>query len=320
MFSIKKIILFSDTGIDDAIALIYALKNPALDVVAIVSGFGNTDRNKSYRNAEYLLKLAGRSDIPVIAGSTGPLNGDEPEYFPDIHGVEGLGPILPPVPEEKYRYKTNFSKLFKLIKHRDEITIVNVGRCTSLAIAWLLSPEVMGLVKETYLMGGAFLVPGNVTEVAEANFFGDATAADIVCRHAPNLTVIPLNVTRKALLTPGEVDFIASRARTPLDRIIKPLLDFYYNAYQQLEPGIPGTPQHDLSAVMAAVPVDGLFTYEKRTIRVQHEGSYANGLSIADFRPGSRDCFGTDCSRIAVEINENIFTQNVLDVLTKKAE
>ncbi|TMU84133.1 nucleoside hydrolase [Bacillus sp. BHET2] len=315
----KKIILFSDTGIDDAIALIYALKNPSIDLLAIVSGFGNTDRNKSYRNAAYLLNLADRHEIPVIAGSSRPLNGVEPEYFPDIHGVEGLGPISPPVPEERYRTKTNFSKLFKLIKsHPGDITIANVGRCTSLAIAWLLSPEVMGLVKETYIMGGAFLVPGNVTEVAEANFFGDAQAANIVCQNSPNLTVIPLNVTRHALLTPGQVDFIDSKAVTPLDLIIKPLLDFYYEAYQQLEPGIAGTPQHDLSAVMAAVPIDGLFTFEKREIRVQHEESYANGLSIADFRPGSSDCFGTGCSQVAVGIDEDVFLTNVLKILTRE--
>lgn len=318
MFSIKKIILFSDTGIDDAIALIYALKNPDIDVMAVVSGFGNTDRNKSYRNATYLLNLSGHGEIPVIAGSTRPLSGQEPEFFPDIHGVEGLGPLSPPVPEERYRNKTNFSKLFQLIKSNPgEITIVNVGRCTSLAIAWLLSPEIMNLVKETYIMGGAFLVPGNVTEVAEANFYGDAVAADIVCRLSPNLTVIPLNVTRKALLTPAQVDFIDSKAKTPLDQLIKPLLDFYYEAYQQLEPGIEGTPQHDLSAVMAAACIDGLFTYEKRAIRVQHEESYANGLSIADFRPGSINCFGTGCSRIAVEIDEDIFLTNMLDILTR---
>jgi purine nucleosidase len=318
VFFIKKIILFSDTGIDDAIALIYALKNPDIDVLAIVSGFGNTDRNKSYRNATYLVSLSGQEEIPVIAGSTRPLNGEEPEFFPDIHGVEGLGPLLPPVPEERYRNKTNFSKLFQLIKkHPGEITIVNVGRCTSLAIAWLLSPEVMTLVKETYIMGGAFLAPGNVTEVAEANFYGDAVAADIVCRIAPNLTVVPLNVTRKALLTPAQVDFIHSRAKTPLDQIIKPILDFYYEAYQQLEPGIAGTPQHDLSAVMAAAAINGLFTYEKRAIRVQHEESYANGLSIADFRPGTSNCFGTGCSRIAVSIDEDVFLTNVLEVLTQ---
>lgn len=82
-----------------------------------------------------------------------------------------MGPINPPIPEERYANRTNFSKLFHLIKNNgNEVTIVNVGRCTSLAIAHYLSPEVMEDVKETYLMGGAFMEPGNATEVAEANF------------------------------------------------------------------------------------------------------------------------------------------------------
>lgn len=313
----KKVILFADTGIDDSIALIYALKNPEIDLLAVVSGYGNIEREKTYRNVEYLLELAGRTDIPVIAGSTRPLLGEDPVYFPDIHGAEGLGPIRPPIPEERYANRTNFSKLLRLIKDSpDEVTIVNVGRCTSLAIAWYLSPEVMQEVKETYLMGGAFLVPGNATEVAEANFFGDSIAANFVCQNVPNLTIVPLNATREALLTPGEIDFIDSRADTELEKIIKPILDFYYEVYQQLEPGIEGTPQHDLAALMATLDVSGLFTYVKRKVNVQHEGSYADGLSIADFTPDSIDCFGNSCSRIATGLDHNIFVSNVLEILT----
>ncbi|UOQ92967.1 nucleoside hydrolase [Halobacillus shinanisalinarum] len=317
----KKVILIADTGIDDAIALIYALKNPDVDLLAVVSGYGNIERDKAYRNVEYLLKLADRTDIPVIAGATRPLSGEDPIFFPNIHGAEGLGPIDPPIPEERYSNRTNFRKLFRLIKDNPgEITIVNVGRCTSLTIAWYLSPEVMGNVKETFVMGGAFLVPGNATEVAEANFFGDATAANFICKNVPNLSVIPLNVTREALLTPNQVDFIASRANTRLEKIIDPILDFYYEVYQEQEPGIEGTPQHDLAALMATLDLPGLFTYKKRKVRVQHEESYANGLSIADFRPGTTDCSGEGCSRIAMEIDQKKFVKQVIKVFADYRE
>jgi purine nucleosidase len=314
----KKIILFADTGIDDAMALIYALQHPAIDLMAVVAGYGNTDRDRSARNAAYLLKLGGRTDITVIAGSTRPLSGDTPVFFPEIHGEEGLGPISPPMSPEPFQRRTNFTRLFQLIKQNpDDITIVNVGRCTSLAIAWYLSPEVMNLVKETYIMGGAFLEPGNVTEVAEANFYGDPQAADFVCRNAPGLTIIPLNVTRDALLTPALTDFIGSRADTPLLQIIKPILDFYYEAYQQLEPGIEGTPQHDLSAVIAALELPGIFTYVSKQVKVEDEDGYAEGLSIADFRPGVQECTGAGCARVAVSMDIGAFTANVLDILTR---
>ncbi|MGM0855102.1 MAG: nucleoside hydrolase [Bacillota bacterium] len=311
----KKMILFADTGIDDALALIYALQHPDIDLMAVVAGYGNTDRDRSARNASYLLKLAGRTDIPVIAGSTRPLSGENPVFFPEIHGEEGLGPISPPVP---FQRRTNFTRLFQLIKQNpDDITIVNVGRCTSLAIAWYLSPEVMNLVKETYIMGGAFLEPGNVTEVAEANFYGDPQAADFVCQNAPGLTIIPLNVTRDALLTPALVDFIDTRADTPLQQIIKPILDFYYEAYQQLEPGIEGTPQHDLAAVIAALEIPGMFSYVRKQVKVEDEDGYAEGLSIADFRPGVQECIGMGCARVASSMDIGAFTANMLDILTR---
>ncbi|MFD2761085.1 nucleoside hydrolase [Lentibacillus juripiscarius] len=313
----KKIILFADTGIDDSIALTYALKNPEVDLIGVVSGYGNIDREKAYRNVEYLLELADRTDIPVIAGATRPLSGEEPVFFPEIHGIEGLGPINPPIPEERYANRTNFSKLFHLIKNNgNEVTIVNVGRCTSLAIAHYLSPEVMEDVKETYLMGGAFMEPGNATEVAEANFFGDPIAANYVCQNVANLTIVPLDVTRDALLTPQVVNLIDTRSDSPLEEIIKPILDFYYEYYQQQNPGILGTPQHDLAALMAALDIDGLYEYKKREVKVEYKGKFTDGESIADFRPGASNCFGPKCTRIALKINQNVFVSNVLEILT----
>lgn len=314
----KKIILFADTGIDDAIAVIYALKNPEIELKAIVAGYGNTDRNRSARNAEYLLELAGQESIPVINGSTRALSGEVPEFFPEIHGEEGLGPISPPIPANRFRNRTNFSQLFRIIKDNpNEITIVNVGRCTSLSMAWFLSPAVMELVKETYIMGGAFIEPGNVTEVAEANFYGDPIAANFIVQNAPNLTVIPLNVTRRALITPTVVDFIDSVSNTPLQQIIKPILDFYYEAYQELEPGIAGTPQHDMAAVMASLEIPGLFTYTNKEVKVEYKEGYAEGLSIADFRPGVPECTGAGCVRIATDIDESIYFVDMLRTLIR---
>ncbi|MFG6149212.1 nucleoside hydrolase [Halobacillus sp. B23F22_1] len=313
----KKIILFADTGIDDAIALTYALKHPEVNLLGVVSGYGNIDREKAIRNVEYLLELAGRTDIPVIAGAARPLNGEDPVYFPEIHGSEGLGPIDPPIAEERFANRTNFSKLFQLIKeHRKEVILVNVGRCTSLAIAHYLSPEVMQDVKATFVMGGAFNEPGNATEVAEANFYGDPIAANYICQSAANLTIIPLNVTRDAILTPRQVNLIDARSDSALEEIIKPILDFYFEAYQQLEPGIPGTPMHDLAALMAALDISGLFEYKKREVIVEHQGTAAYGESIADFRPASSNCFGPQCSRIALNLNKDIFVANVIEILT----
>ncbi|WP_110114406.1 nucleoside hydrolase [Bacillus sp. CGMCC 1.16541] len=309
----KKIILFADTGIDDAIALIYALQNPNIDLIGVVSDYGNVARDKTFRNNTYLLQLANRRDIPVIAGATRPLNGDEPEFFPDIHGAEGLGPIRPPLSENRYQLRSNFSRLFQLIKqNRNDVTIVSVGRCTSLAIAWMLAPHVMSLVTEYFIMGGAFQVPGNATPVAEANFYGDPVAANFIMQNAPNLVVIPLNVTREALITPALVEAIDANQSSELGKLIKPMLDYYYDAYQRLEPGIPGSPAHDLLALMAAVDESNMLQYIRREGSVEFESQHSDGLSVADLRPGSVDCYGFRCPKIAVQLDYEKFVSNLL--------
>lgn len=313
------VLLFSDTGIDDTIAIIYALYHPDIQLKGIVTGYGNVERNKTLRNTEYLLELAGKEDdIPVIGGATEPLKGTPVTFYPEIHGEEGLGPLDPPIPEERYSTRTNYDELFELIKaNKNDITIVNVGRLTSLAIALNLSPEVMAFVSSYYVMGGAFLVPGNVTPVAEANFYGDALAADIVMKKARNVSVIPLNVTREAVIPPEIVNFVNRQQTTRIGEVIKPILDFYYEAYQELIPGIEGGLAHDVVAMSAAVNNDTFLSYEYRSVEVAHEESPAKGLSIADFRATADEDPGPGDERIALEIDYDKFILDFITVLSR---
>lgn len=314
------ILLFSDTGIDDTVAIIYALYHPDIELKGIVECYGNVERDKTLRNGHYLMKLAGKEkEIPVISGATGPLNGESPTYFPEIHGEEGLGPIHPPVSAEHYSEQTNYDKLFEIIKaNKNDLTIVNVGRLTSLATAFNLSPEVMKYVSAYYIMGGAFLVPGNASPVAEANFYGDPLAANIVMEKAKNISLLPLNVTMKAVIRPKMVDYIARQQTTKIGKVIKPILDFYYKAYQDLVPGIEGGVLHDVVAMSAAINGDRFLTYVDKKVQVAHQGGAAKGLSIADFRPRSEDS-GTDMKdeRIAMEIDYDKFIHDLMVILSK---
>jgi purine nucleosidase len=187
----------------------YALHNPEIELVGIVTGFGNVTKVQATQNAAYLLQLAGKQDIPIIGGAQGPLSGELVPFYPEIHGPEGLGPIQPP---ENYKVNLlNFDEIFKIIElYQDELVIVSVGRLTDLAVGFILGGEQMKKVRAFYSMGGAFLVPGNVTALAEANFHGDPIAADLVMEKARNLTVLPLNVTNNAIITPEIVDYIVS--------------------------------------------------------------------------------------------------------------
>jgi len=278
------ILLFTDSGVDDSLALMYALLHPELNVVGVVTGYGNITKKQAINNTAYLLKLAGREDIPIIAGSTGPLSGELATFYPEIHDPEGLGPIRPP--ENLGEVKVyDINKILELVKqYANNLVIVGVGRQTDLAIPLILyGREAFESVNAIYIMGGAFLVPGNVTAEAEANFYADPIAANQVLEKARNVFLHPLNITNKAIIPPEVIDYLAENSHSPFKDLIKPVYHYYFEAYKKNVPGIPGAPLHDVITLSALVNPD-LVKYLPRRVRIELFGG-ARGKSIADFRP-----------------------------------
>jgi purine nucleosidase len=295
----------------------YALHNPEIELVGIVTGFGNVTKVQATQNAAYLLQLAGKQDIPIIGGAQGPLSGELVPFYPEIHGSEGLGPIQPP---ENYKVNLlNFDEIFKIIElYQDELVIVSVGRLTDLAVGFILGGEQMKKVRAFYSMGGAFLVPGNVTALAEANFHGDPIAADLVMEKARNLTVLPLNVTNNAIITPEIVDYIVSNNQTPFKPLIQPIFDYYFEAYKKNVPGIPGTPLHDVVTFSAMVN-PAMVNYVHRRVRVIPQGE-AKGQSIADFRPKPKVEPVETKERIGMKLDYQAFVQDFMTIMTQSGE
>jgi purine nucleosidase len=278
------VLLFADPGIDDSFAIIYALLNPEINVVGIVSGYGNTPKELSVRNTAYLLNLGGREDIPIIAGSAGPLSGEAVQYYPEIHGPEGLGPIKPPDTLKDVEVY-DFSKVNDIVnQYKGNIVIVSVGRLTDLALMFTLyGNTVFKDVTAFYIMGGAFLVPGNITAEAEANFYTDPIAANTVMEKAHNVYLFPLNVTNKAIITPEIIQFLSENSTSEFRTLLKPAFEYYYQAYQKNVPGIKGAPLHDVVPLMALSNPE-IVKYIPRRVRVEEYGN-SKGKSIADFRP-----------------------------------
>ncbi|WJV28300.1 nucleoside hydrolase [Rossellomorea sp. AcN35-11] len=169
----KKVLVISDFGIDDIVAVLYAYYSDTVEVVGIVSDYGNVSKENALKNVKFLESITGITDIPVIGGAVSSLTGIPPQFYPEIHGEYGLGPIsLEHLEIESTEISENFYEINAIIdKYEGELYIFSAGRLTSLATAFVLYPETMKKVKEFYVMGGAFHVPGNVTPVAEANFF-----------------------------------------------------------------------------------------------------------------------------------------------------
>lgn len=249
--------------------------------------------------------------IPVIRGAEVPLTGEQPTFYPEIHGEHGLGPIIP---NDDHSLKIeNFLEIVNLIEnYKDELIIVNIGRLTSLATMFILYRDLMTKVKEFYIMGGAFWIPGNVTTVAEANFHGDPVAVNIVLTYANNITIIPLNATQKAIVTPEMVVYIEQFGKT---KIFKPLMDYYTGFYKERDPSIQGGPVHDALTLMATIQPE-MFIFESYPVVVVDDlDGPTRGQSIADTRPYSNNN-GEKKHRIAIDIHYEMFFYNFLSVMT----
>lgn len=311
---VKKVLLIGDIGIDDTVALIYAHLNEEIEIVGVVADYGNVSREDAMSNIRYLFGLFNfPKDIPVISGAEAPMTGEQPTYYPEIHGVHGLGPIVPDGPELIIE---NFFEIVNIIKkYKDELIIVNIGRLTSLATLFILYRSLMDNVKEFYIMGGAFWVPGNVTPIAEANFHADPIAVKIVLSSASNVTVIPLNATQKAIVTPEMIDYVDHFGKA---KIFKPLMDFYTKFYLERDPTLQGSPVHDVLTLIAVIhPEMFKFKFYPIEIGQQLEG-LTRGLSSADIRPDAQYDENGKNHRIAFDLDYEQFFHNFLSIMTGK--
>ncbi|MEK5207066.1 nucleoside hydrolase [Psychrobacillus sp. FSL H8-0510] len=308
----KKVLLFGDIGIDDTVALIYASLNKDIEIVGIVADYGNVSREDAVSNIYYLMKLFDfPGGIPVIRGAEVPLTGEEPTFYPEIHGEHGLGPIIPD--DKQTVIIENFLEIVQIIEnYKDELIIVNIGRLTSLATMFILYRDLMTNVKEFYIMGGAFWIPGNVTTVAEANFHGDPVAVNIVLTYANNVTIIPLNATQQAIVTPEMVDYIEQFGQT---KIFKPLMEYYTRFYQERDPSLQGSPVHDALTLIATIYPEIFMFGSYPVIIVDDLGGPSRGQSIADTRPYSNNN-GEKTHRIAFKIDYEKFFYHFLSVMT----
>ena len=306
-----KILFFCDPGIDDSLAIMYSILDPEIELVGIVTSYGNVTKDQATATAAYLLKLGGVNGIPIIPGASKPVQEEVAPIYPEIHGEDGLGPIEIP-PDFQFQVYP-FDTIRVLIeKYKDELIIVDTGRSTSLAIAFILFPEYMKMVQSYYIMGGAFFMPGNASPLAEANFYGDPTASNIIVKTAHNLTITPLNVTQHAILTRDMVEAISQNKRNVFASLMLPIFDFYFNFYKKREPSLQGAPIHDLLTMMV-VNNPTIVDYINYDATVVENNTDAKGMSYIDYRPGSKK----GKTKIAVTLHYEEFIKEFNSVMLR---
>lgn len=249
----KKLILDVDTGIDDALAISYAVHSPELSLLGITTCFGNVSVEEATRNTLVVLEHLD-SNIPVIPGAGTPF-ARKPikEKAAFIHGDDGIGNTLTANPkrEASQDHAVNFI-VQQVNNHPGEVTLIMVGPLTNLALALKQEPLIASRVERVVIMGGAVTVRGNVTPYAEANIYADPDAADYVFRSGIPVTLVGLDVTMKTLLPLEEVNSWRNQD-SKLAHVLADMTEFYINAYKKMYPSIQGCALHDPLAVAVVI-------------------------------------------------------------------
>ncbi len=228
----QKIILDTDPGIDDAMAIFYAFQAPEIEVLGLTTVFGNVPVEMSAQNALTLVELAGK-DIPVCKGVARPWVGPESTYAHFVHGDDGFGNINFPASNRSLDPRSAAQFIVDMArKHPGEITLVAVGPLGNLALALRLEPDLPKLIKEVNIMGGSAFAPGNVTPVAEANIWNDAHAAHIVFDADWKINMFGLDVTYDVPFAPTFVDDLA-HANQKLGSFVAQASQFYMDFYSK---------------------------------------------------------------------------------------
>ena len=250
--STRTVYLDCDTGIDDSLALSYLLACPNTELVGVGTVSGNVSAAQGARNTLDLLDLAGRPDIPVAIGAHDPLARPFDGGVPHIHGANGVGNIeLPASPADPA--ESSAAEMLVALSHEysGDLSIVTVGPLTNIAHALQLDPTLPSRIRDITIMGGAALVPGNVSPVAEANIWNDPEAAAQTFAAAWNVTLVPLDVTLENILEESHRMELED-APHPLPRALARIVDFYFDFYVDFY-GRRSSALHDpLAAAIAA--------------------------------------------------------------------
>ena len=280
----RPILIDTDTGVDDALALILALHSPEVSVKAITTVAGNVGVEKCTRNVLRILRLLQLGQIPIVAqGARRPLRR---RLFtaPEVHGRDGLGNFpmrLPPSVKKSPRSAAEII-IESCRRYARKLTIVAIGPLTNLAQAWQTDRSALRKVGRIVSMGGAFHVPGNTGPVAEFNYFVDPEAAQIVLQSGLPITVLPLDVTQQLVLMRSELEYRAKRRASTLASAILRFTKPYMHYHKRAE-GFDGAYLHDPIAV-AAVIDRGLVQTRRVHVDVETRGSFTRGMTVADFR------------------------------------
>jgi purine nucleosidase len=281
-----RIIIDTDPGVDDALTILLALASPEIQLEALTTTHGNIGIEKTTRNALAVLEFAKASHIPVARGCSLPLVNPLNRSGDAVHGSSGIGKAVLPEPKSKPVEQHAIDYLIeRILAEPGEITLFTIGPMTNLALAIRKEPRITEALKGLVVMGGAIRSGGNITPQAEFNIHADPHAAHVVFHSGIPITLIPLDITYKCLLTTADVERL-NRIDSPVACFVRDATVPYMKFYKQYE-GFDGCALHD-PLTLATIIAPELLTIEEHYVDVDISGGISAGKTFADFMKVSK--------------------------------
>ena len=279
----RKIIIDTDPGQDDAVAILLALASPKeIEILGLTAVAGNVPLSLTQKNARIVCELAGMPDTLVFAGCDAPLLGRKLVTAEHVHGKTGLdGPQMtnPTMPLQD-QHGVDFIIEMLRTHENGTITLCPLGPLTNIATAFNKAPDIIGKVQEIVLMGGAYFQVGNITPAAEFNIYVDPEAAKIVFDSGVPIVVMPLDLTHQALTTRLRVDAFRAMG-TQVGDMVAAWTDFF-ERFDKEKYGSEGAPLHD-PCVIAYLIAPKLFTGRHINVEIETMSDLTLGMTVADW-------------------------------------
>jgi purine nucleosidase len=277
----QKIIIDTDPGQDDAVAILLALASPELEVLGITAVAGNVPLKLTEKNARKICELAGKPETKVFAGAIRPLV-RQLRTAEEVHGKTGLnGPQLPePTMPLQAQHAVDFIVETLMREKEGTVTLCPLGPLTNIALALIREPKIAPRVKQIVLMGGGFFEGGNTTPTAEFNIFVDPHAADVVMKAGIPVTIMPLDVTHKALTTKKRTAAFR-KLKTRPGIAVADMLEFF-ERFDEEKYGTDGGPLHD-PCVIAWLLKPKLFKGRQVNVEIETSSELTMGMTVVDW-------------------------------------
>jgi pyrimidine-specific ribonucleoside hydrolase len=299
----RPVLIDTDPGLDDALALMLAFASPELDVRGVTAVGGNTGLQHTTENALRLLHLLDRDDVPVAAGADTPLVRRDSRPATEVHGEEGMGGVrLDPAPRG-VDDRSAVQLMTDVIEESAEpVTLIALGPLTNVAALLAAAPRTAARLERIVLMGGGARILGNTTPTAEFNIWFDPDAASRVFAGGVPVTMVGLDVTHSAVTSPADWDPLRGGGR--MAEALLGMVDFYTARHLEWS-GNDRTPQHDSLAVAAVIRPE-IVTTQHLHVDVECAGALTRGMTVVDLDGLSGEKANTD---VALQVDAPAFAQ-----------